>query len=118
MQLGAVFLQVKYLNDDEATRPVRGWTPHDEHNLKVDLLEYLLDEGFVRPVSVTRMTVRDWFPTRELDLADHIVDDLVSNPDAPVEHVTPEARAIWLLDAAATREFVADLRRNPSWFDV
>lgn len=94
-----------------------GGRPHDEHNLKVDLLECLLDESFVRSVSVTRTTVCDWFPVRERDLADHILDDLVSNPDAPVEHVTSEARAIWLLDAAATREFVADLRRNPAWFD-
>lgn len=117
MQFVIAPVQVNYLNDDEAVHSVRPWTSYDEHYLKIDLLMRLLEVGAVRPGSVPVATVRDWFPTRERDLADALVADLVSNPDAPVEYVTSEERAMWLVDAGATRAFVADLRRNPPWFD-
>lgn len=106
------------MSDRAATRPVRGRNPRDEHHLKIDLLEQLLRKGVVSPDSIPVSTVRDWFPTRERDLADRIVADLVSNPDAPVEYVSGAEAELWLLDAEETREFVADLRRDPPWFDA
>ncbi len=97
---------------------VRGRNPQDEHNLKIDLLEQLLSTGVVSPESIATATVREWFPTRERHVADRLVADLTANPDCSIEHVSNAENEIWLTDADATREFVADLRDDPAWFDA
>ena len=101
----------------EVNRPVRGRNPYDEHILIVDFLELLLAEGVCKPKSVPMATVREWFPTRERHSADEIVDELAADSDAPLEYVTDIERTIWLVDVEATREYLADLRENPMWFD-
>lgn len=97
---------------------VRGRNPRDDHTLKIDLVEQLLSKGVVQPESVPQATVRDWFPTRERDLADRLVADLTANTDCPLEYVTDAGNEIRLTDADATREFVADLRDDPAWFEM
>ena len=97
---------------------MRGRNPRDEHALKVDLLEQLLSKRICKPDSISVVTVRKWFPTRERDLAVRLVEDLVADPEAPVEYVSAAGRNIWLIDATATRAFVDDLRDDPAWFDA
>ena len=101
----------------EVNRPVCGRNPHDEHLLTASLLEQLLDDGVCKPEFVPMMDVHGWFPTKERHMADEIVTDLATNPDAPVEYVTDDERKIWLLDAQDTREYLAHLRENPLWFE-
>lgn len=98
-------------------RPVRGRNPHDEHLLTVSLLEQLLADGICKPEFVPMATVRGWFPTCERHLADEIVENLATNPNAPLEYVTPAECKIWLLDAHATRAYVENLHEDPMWFD-
>lgn len=97
---------------------MRGRNSRDEHALKVDLFEQLLSKRVCEPDSISVVTVQKWFPTRERDLAVHLVDDLATDPEAPVEYVSTAERNVWLVDAAATRAFVDDLRDDPAWFDA
>lgn len=97
---------------------MRGRNPHDEHNLKIDLLKRLLSEGAVQPECIAVETVLDWFPARERYLGGRLITNLTANPDCPLEHVSDAEKEVWLTDADGTREFVADLRDDPAWFET
>lgn len=96
---------------------MRWQNPHDRHHLTIDFLEQLLDSGCCRPEFVYRAEIRYWFSSQERDLADEIIEDLVDDPRAPVEYVSANERRIWLVDAEATRRYIAELQAHPPWFD-
>lgn len=102
----------------EVNRPVRGRNPYDRHILLTDFLELMLAEGSCKPEFVPMTTVRRWFPSQERHLADEIVSDLATDPDAPLDYVTDDERKIWLLGVQTTHQYLADLRENPMWFDL
>lgn len=49
--------------------------------------------------------------------AESIIEELATDPEAPLEYVGWEQASIWLTDRAAAQAYVADLREDPPWFD-
>lgn len=95
-----------------------GRNPRDEWMLKLDLLERLVELGCtVDENPVTRSEVKGWFQPLERDLADDLMDDLLSNPNAPVETPSSDSGAIGITDYDEANAFIQYLYDNPSWFD-
>lgn len=97
---------------------MRGHNPHDRPNLQVDLLEILLEYGAIRPESVPVTVVVAL--VRRARTGPHPGNRRGTDrrPRAPVDYVSPAETEIWLLDDRATREYLADLREHPPWFDA
>lgn len=94
-----------------------GTTERDEWVFKLDLLSRLISKGVVRPNrSVSVSTIRNWFPTRERDVANAIVESFVDDPAAPIEYTDTDRESIWITDLEEARAFKREIDENPDWF--
>jgi hypothetical protein len=75
---------------------MEGRNPRDRTLLTISVLETMLNRDVVRPRAILVVHVRSWFAAREAKLADSIIDELATDPDAPVEHVGREQASLWL----------------------
>ena len=93
-----------------------GIPPQERTNLEIDFLEVLLGAGAIEPDSISMEKVRNWFPTRERDIADEIAGDWDQDDDIPMEYVSARQERIWVNDVEEAEEHLDDLRENPPWF--
>ncbi|WP_132059051.1 vWA domain-containing protein [Halorussus amylolyticus] len=84
----------------------------------MDLLERLLGGNYIIPDDIEVMEIsEDWFSYKETDTAKELVDELVSNPDCPLEYSPGPVTEVWLLDQEDTEDFIKELRDIP-WYEL
>lgn len=72
--------------------------------IAIYVLQSLLREGIAHPNSIPADRVRSWFPSRDADLVDQVLDRLTRDDDAPVERSADDQ--LWLTDMDEGEDFL------------
>ena len=89
--------------------------PGEEREIKVDILEMVLYDDAVKPNEISLLTIENGVARHERETVLRWVDELITNPDCPLEYSNEDQSAVWLSDRARATLFIDSLKGDP-WY--
>lgn len=88
-------------------------------DMKVQIVEDMLREGYIPPNTVDMTTLQLWYPDLEVSFVQDVIEDMINDPEIPLDESPQQglseigSRRVYLIDVKEAREFVRSHRENP-----